>query len=294
MLSDRPYMRDSSSPERASVLTWLVSAVIAGFILQIVAGRVFQSPGAVEHLFGLSRRGIRAGFLWSFFSYSFLHDTNNLLHIVGNLLGLYFIGRVLQPMLGGRRFLAVYAAAVIVGGLVWSAVNWHVGGTLVGASAGVFGLFVIFACFYPHQPVTFLLLFIVPVTLKPKHVAIAAALIDLTGCLFYEVMGAVSPFGFAHSAHLGGMAVGWLYFRYLHEANWQLLSRRPEIELPRWAKKSPKAAEAATYQVNVGPKADLRAEVDRILDKINSQGFGALTADEKRLLDDAKDLLSRQ
>jgi hypothetical protein len=37
----------------------------------------------------------------------------------------------------------------------------------------------------------------------------------------------------------------------------------------------------------------LRAEVDRILDKINSEGFGALTAEEKRLLDEARDLLSR-
>mgnify|MGYP006139679347 CR=1 FL=1 len=37
-----------------------------------------------------------------------------------------------------------------------------------------------------------------------------------------------------------------------------------------------------------------RTEVDRILDKINSQGFASLTPDEKRVLDDAKDLLSRQ
>ncbi|MDB6114003.1 MAG: hypothetical protein JWQ62_948, partial [Lacunisphaera sp.] len=28
--------------------------------------------------------------------------------------------------------------------------------------------------------------------------------------------------------------------------------------------------------------------------KINSQGFGALTTEEKRILDEAKDLLSRQ
>jgi hypothetical protein len=33
--------------------------------------------------------------------------------------------------------------------------------------------------------------------------------------------------------------------------------------------------------------------VDRILDKINSHGFSALTPEEKRILDDAKDMLSR-
>ena len=55
-----------------------------------------------------------------------------------------------------------------------------------------------------------------------------------------------------------------------------------------------KSAAPAAYQVNVGSPGDLRAEVDRILDKINSQGFGALTAEEKRMLDEAKDLLSRR
>jgi hypothetical protein len=34
--------------------------------------------------------------------------------------------------------------------------------------------------------------------------------------------------------------------------------------------------------------------VDRILDKINSGGFGSLSADERRILDEAKDLLSRR
>ena len=55
-----------------------------------------------------------------------------------------------------------------------------------------------------------------------------------------------------------------------------------------------KPATPAAYHVNLSNREDLRAEVDRILDKINSQGFGALTADEKRLLDEAKDLLSRR
>jgi len=294
MLSDRPYMRDTYPREKPTVLAWLISAVVAGFVLQLVLERPLEMPGSLEHYFGLSPTGLRAGRVWTVFSYGFLHSTTNLLHIVGNLLGLYFIGRVLEPMLGTKRFLGLYAAAVIAGGAAWAAVNWHMGGTVLGASAGIAGLFVVFACFYPNQPVTFLLFFIVPVTLKPKYIAIAAALIDLAGCLFYEVMGAASPFGFAHSAHLGGMAAGWIYYRYIHDANWQLPGRRTDIELPKWMKKAAKAPAPAAFQVNTGSPGDLRAEVDRILDKINSQGFGALSADEKRILDEAKDLLSRR
>jgi membrane associated rhomboid family serine protease len=294
MLSDRTYMRDNYPRERASVLAWLISAIVAAFVLQLVFERILEMPGALEHFFGLSISGLHAGKVWTLLTYSFLHDTRNLLHIVGNLLGLYFLGRVLLPLLGATRFVCLYATMVLTGAALWTAVNWQVGGSVVGASAGVAGLFIVFACFYPNQPVTFLLFFILPVTLKPKYVAIAAVLIDLAGGIFYEVMGAPSPFGFAHSAHLGGMLAGWVYFRYVHDADWQLPTRRSDIELPKWMKKSAKAAAPAAYQVNVGSAGDLRAEVDRILDKINSQGFGALTADEKRRLDEAKDLLSRR
>ena len=53
-------------------------------------------------------------------------------------------------------------------------------------------------------------------------------------------------------------------------------------------------APSPAYSVNVGDRGHLRAEVDRILDKINSDGFGSLSADEKRVLDEARDLISRR
>jgi hypothetical protein len=67
------------------------------------------------------------------------------------------------------------------------------------------------------------------------------------------------------------------------------------IELPRWLRRRRKTTPSTPrFQVNLTSHDDLRAEVDRILDKINSQGFGALTNEEKRLLDEARDLLSRR
>ncbi len=294
MLTERTYMRDNYPRERASVLAWLISAMVAAFVLQLVFERILEMPGAMEHYFGLSGPGLRAGRVWSLATYGLLHDTRNLLHIVGNLLGLYFLGRSLMPLLGSTRFLGLFAGMVVAGGAAWAAVNWQTGGTVVGASAGVVGLFIVFACFYPNQPVTLLLFFIIPVTLKPKWVALGLVLTDLAGFVFYEVLHVPSPFGFAHSAHLGGMAAGWIYYRYLHDLQWELPMRRADIELPKWMKKSAKSSAPAAFSVNVSSPGDLRAEVDRILDKINSQGFGALSAEEKRVLDEAKDLLSRR
>jgi hypothetical protein len=107
----------------------------------------------------------------------------------------------------------------------------------------------------------------------------------------------IAGYNVPHSAHLGAMLVGWLYYRYFHAPSWPLAPARSEIEPPRWAKRSARAADAPAYPVNVGAtssRGDLRAEVDRILDKINSHGFGALTAQEKRVLDEAKDSISRR
>jgi hypothetical protein len=201
--------------------------------------------------------------------------------------------------MGDKRFLYFFGTAVLAGGLLWTATHWMNAASLpyreylVGASAGVIGLFIIFALLYPNRQVTFLLFFIIPVSLKPKHMAYGLIGLDLLGYLFYEVMGAVSPFGMAHSAHLGGMATGWLYFRYIHSGKFSTPGSDSSFELPKWAKKKAPSV-SPKYKVNVGNKTDIKVEVDRILDKINSKGFGSLTADEKKVLDDARDNMSRR
>lgn len=298
MLSDRSYMRDDYPRTAFNAVTWLISAIVAAFVLQFVFLRWFNAGSAFNQALALTPGAIASGKVWTLFSYSFLHSTANLLHVVGNLLALFFLGRVLQPMLGARRFTWLYVGAVVTGALLWVATHWQDPASIaIGASAGVAGLFVVFACFFPNQPITFLLFFFIPVSIKPKHAAIALVAFEVAGFVFYELMRSVSPFGgsaIAHSAHLGGMIAGWVYFRYLHAASWKF-SPTADVEPPRWFKKSAaKPTLPPVYQVHVTRREDLRAEVDRILDKINSEGFGALTADEKRLLDEARDLLSRR
>lgn len=298
MLSDRSYMQGGYPRHKTTTVTWLISAMVAVFVLQFVFMRWFNAGAAFETSLALTVGGFKAGKIWTVLSYCFLHSTANLLHIVTNLLGLYFVGRILEPLLGSRRLLWLFGASVVTGAAFWLGTHWETGGGVaIGASAGVIGLFVVFACFYPNRPITFLLFFILPVTLKPKYAAIGLLAVELVGFVFYEIMQAASPFGsgIAHSAHLGGMLAGWIYFRYIHQASWRFPKSDSDIELPRWFRKKPKMAETiAPVQVDVTRREDLRAEVDRILDKINSDGFGALTADEKRLLDDARDLLSRR
>ena len=306
MLSDRSYMRDDYARPTTSVTTWLICATLAGFILQHVTYKWLGVGinASYEGLLGLSVEGIKSGKVWTLVTYCLLHARENLLHIIFNLLWIYLLSRELLPLLGGKRFLWLYGLGVFSGGLLWLATNWTHGGGVVGASAGVFALLMMFAAINPNRPITFLLFFVLPVTIKPKWLVVALGSFDLFGFLFFEVMGDSSLGDVAHSAHLGGLAAGWLFFRYVHEREWKAPDRATSIELPAWMRRAKKAPVATpAYKVNLSSttteparlgKADLKAEVDRILDKINSKGFGSLTDDEKRCLDQAKDLLNRR
>lgn len=297
MLSDRSYMRSDYSRETTSALTWLLSAVIAGSVLQFVFD-LFLHNRAFLHLFGLTPGGLLQGKVWTLLTFTFLHA--NILHLVVNALGLFLIGREIAPMLGSRGVVQFCAGASMLGGLLWFASHFWAANpaTLVGASAVVAAMFVFFACVAPEREITFLLFFVLPVTLKPKIAAWIFLALSLLGFLFNELPGGTLDWGtgIAHSAHLGGMLAGWLYYRFFYANNgWDRAADTSFLArglFRRAAKAAPPPA-APPPSLPAGP-ADLRAEVDRILDKINSHGFGALTEQEKRLLDDAKDLLSRR
>jgi membrane associated rhomboid family serine protease len=295
MLTDRSYMRSDYPRQYTSAVVWLIAALVAAFALELILlSPWFGSTGAsLVNQLPLTIRSLQSGHVWTLLTHSFLHSTTSPFPILFTILGLIFIGRELEPLLGAKRFLSVYAGALLLGALCWTAVHWSQGGVHLGASAGVLGLFVVLACLYPNQEISFLILFLFPVRLRPKYLVYGLIVLNVFALIVYEIPGTPAPFEYAPSVHLGGMLAGWIYFRYSHANNgWD---RAPTLELPAWLRRSEKtnADTRPAKEKPVRPSANLRAEVDLILDKINSQGFGALTEEEKRILDEAKDLLSR-
>jgi len=304
MLYDRPYMRDNPQPNSNSVslVTALIVINVAVFVLQHLANVLFPGPFGSENRFfsdwfALNAENFKSLKVWSILSYSFLHSTQSLFHIIGNMFGLFFIGRILEPILGKERFLGLYLGSALLGGLFYLLLHLNGYSPVIGASASVFGILAFFCLIRPEQPVTLLIFFVIPVTLKPKWIFWGSIGISTFAVLFYELPG---NSGVAHSAHLGGILGGIFFYRYvyLNKLQFSTTSSRPGVELPDWFKRKNKAASDISYKVNRSQSSnnsrkDLQKEIDRILDKINASGFGSLTDSEKGTLDKAKDLLSR-
>ena len=318
MFSERRYARHDNDYDRrpTSALVWLLCALAAGFIIQLIFEQLFSPSGhsvpfedtILAKVGAFSPAALRGLFLWTLVSYALFHA--NLLHLLVNALVIYFMGREVLPQLGDKRFLAFAIAAAAGGALLWFAVNFNAppGNMLIGASAIAVALLVLFACFNPENPITVLLFFIIPVSIRPKYLAGIVIALEVFGLLFFEIPQRLEGgMSIAHSAHLGGALVAFGYYFLVHRREWRNPDGVASSLLPDWMrrKKKPASIAAPKYKVNItsasGPasanasapsREDLRAEVDRILDKINTHGFASLTDEEKQTLERAKEVLS--
>lgn len=290
MLADRSYLRGAAAESSARPLTWLLCAIVAGFIVQVVADRIghpMEAAGA------LSPAALRHGWIWTLVTYPLLHE--GFWHLLFDVLGLYFLGREILPQLGARQFAALAISATVLAGVVWLALHFFAGGgSLMGATAIVLCFAVVFACLAPDEEMTFLLFFFLPVRLRPRMLAWAVLVVVAAGLVLLELPGTAAGPEIAFSSQLGGMAAGWFYYRYFHARHGWDRASPLGVELPEWLRRKPAAPPPPRTSVDASqPPENLRAEVDRILDKINSEGFGALTPAERHTLDQARDLLSR-
>lgn len=131
------------APVRAGrpLVTWtiiVVSAVV--FVLQLVT-EAFGGQNVTD-LLAFSDPLVYYQ-PWRWLSYSLVHSPYlpfGLLHIGFNMYAVYLIGPALENAFGRLRFLALWLLSVF-GGSVAYALMVPVGGGMVGASGGVFGLF---------------------------------------------------------------------------------------------------------------------------------------------------------
>lgn len=283
MLYDRPYMQQNQNTRSKNLIFGIIIFNIIVYAVQLTAGKGFFD------LFALTTGVPGKPHFWSFLTYAFLHSTQGIFHLLGNMVGVFFLGRALLPALGEKRFIQLYLGSSVLAGLVWYFVSFASGsGAVVGASGAVFGLITCFGLMYAESDIYLMMV----IRMKAKVLVYISLGIAGFGLIFFELMNGHST---AHSAHLGGMLGGFLFYKFIYLRK-PTLGKDVAFKMPDWFKPKPKkpTTKSFPYKVNISQPRDLKMEVDRILDKINSKGFGALTDAEKKILDDAGDLLKKR
>lgn len=223
---------------------------------------------------------------WTLITYFFSHSMIQFLHILFNMLVLYWFGRIFTEYLGSDKLIAVYVLGGIAGGLVYLMAYNLIpnppeflsrGTGLVGASAAIFAVMVAIATMLPDY--TVFLMFLGPV--KIKYIAGVY--------IFLSFVGSVGSNAGGEIAHLGGALIGFVYTKQLQAGvNWgawvtyllegikSLFRSRPKVKV---SYRKSDGGQRPTAGSGISQK-----EIDDILDKISDGGYESLSKDEKEKL----------
>lgn len=267
--SDRRYDFEEGPFKRpgqgANFLFWLLGIVAGCWVLEVLLVAVkLVDPGWFGRWFGVSSENLSRGYLWEIVTYQFVHAGAT--HLLLNLLGLFLVGRILAPSLGGKRLAAVCIGCGAVGALGVFLPGIE-GRYVVGISGGVNGVWIVAWCLFPNLELN--LFFFVA---RLKFVAGAFLALDILTALGGGVAPAGSATCVAWQAHLMGALGGFIY-----AFGWP---RLVQPRLMRMQENTRRRKDVARIEKEVSDEREL----DRILAKINQEGMPSLTDGERRFL----------
>lgn len=276
--------------KEGSALTRLIYINIGVFLLLKIIGVFFYLSGQSIPLYQwLSVPSVTEALVqrpWTPITYMFLHQ--GFIHLLFNMLGLYWFGQLFLYHFEGDKLLGVY----LMGGL-WGAFLYIVAynlfpafnsvyGLLLGASASVFAILVAIAFYDPNREIHLFFIGRFPL----KYVAAFYILLSVIG------ISSTNPGG--NIAHLGGAFWGWFYIYQLRKGKDMgaglvgLVNKIGEFLAGLFKHKSKmkvtyRKPPRDDYEYN-RQKHKQQDEINRILDKIAKTGYDSLTKQEKELL----------
>ena len=146
--------------------------------------------------------------VWQLVTYMFIHAGPT--HLLFNMLALWMFGTELERMWGTKYFTKFYFVCGIGAGLFQVVLGLLPFGfaaqfyypSVVGASGAIYGVLAAYALYFPSRPIVMFLVFPVPARY---------AVMIMGGLSLVFAMGGGG--GVAHTAHLGGLLVGYLYLK---------------------------------------------------------------------------------
>lgn len=245
-------------------------------------------------------------------TYMFMHA--NISHIVFNMFSLWMFGRIIESVLGGKKFILFYIVCGVIAGLsqeLVQLISYYAQGldnyemvnlgismipmsqylstwTTIGASGCCYGILIAYGMLFPNERV---LLLIPPIPMKAKYMVVGFIALELIVAL------GASGDSIAHFAHLGGAAAGWFLIKLYKKQE-----QRHSSGFTTWEEYEPKKKNVAKKiysffhhkksinkqnRTSAPPKKEEEVsveELNRILKKIKHSGYESLTPDEKEKL----------
>lgn len=247
-------------------------------LINVVEGLYANQQNFIVNWFSLDR-SINSLFTkpWTIISYGFLHA--DFLHILMNLIVLYFIGNLFLEYFTQKQLLTFYLLGTFFGGVLFLfSQNYFPlfegsNSVLVGASAGISAIFIGIATYIPNYQIKLRFIGFV----KLWHLAAFWIGLDFIGLIGTNAGG--------HFAHLGGALFGFLYVNQASNKEIKLFDFFSNLfkkkEKPLRTVHQSKSKKRSTTSQNT----DLtQKQVDAILDKISKSGYDTLTKSEKEFL----------
>ncbi|MFT6984065.1 MAG: membrane associated rhomboid family serine protease [Crocinitomicaceae bacterium] len=270
-------------------LIFINAIVFATIGITFIFGGLAEQEEATEYMllqiFGLQTEPIE--FIthpWALFTSIFAHF--GIIHLLMNMIFLYFAGKHFEQIFGAKRLLATYILGGIAGGLLEFFVRTLFPSLsnifVIGASGSIMAIFIAIAFYQPNLKVR---LFMLP----PFRIIWIAVVFIL-----FDVIKFNSNDDVAHFAHIGGALIGALSVQNIHSSSnlitasqrmmefiRQMFSRnkRPKLKVVR----GDQVRKMTDEEYNKNAK-ERQKETDRILDKISKSGYDSLNKREKDFL----------
>ncbi len=268
--------------------------VLALVIVNVVMFVVQMFAPSLERLLVLDvDKVVLHGEVWRLVTYAFLHG--GVWHILFNMVVLWYFGRPVEELYGPREFLALYLVGALAGGAAFCLehVAWGLSSqaglatylayhqpSCLGASGAVMTVLVVCAFHYPHKRI--LVFFFIPMPAW-LMVVLSVALDALT-----LIAPDLNVFNIAVSAHLGGAALGFIYyklgFRWLGLLSGLAFWRRGRPRLRVVRDEEPQTPVPVGQAKSSEADEHLEAQVDAVLEKVSRYGQDSLTDSEREIL----------
>jgi membrane associated rhomboid family serine protease len=206
---------------------------------------------------------------WTIITYMFLQ--RDVLHILFNLLWLYWMGMIFMDFLNKRQFTFTYLAGGIIGALFYllayntlpAFTGLAQNSILLGSSASVMAVVVATATLVPDYTIRLLLFG----TVRLKYLAIAYFVLDIIS------MSGGNPGG--SIAHIGGAILGFFFIKQLNGGRdlSKILKKKSRLKVVQ----NKSSTRSETVQTD-------QETIDKILDKISKSGYDSLNKSEKEAL----------